>query len=564
MSSLINNILNEHCHDKEQLEVIMSDEDRLMVEAPAGYGKTKTMVNKIKYLILKGKLPKYKKVLCLTFSVNSTNKIMADVSSALNNANFVSEEILKIGNYHSVAKGILAKYGYLIDTNLVSIEKYKIVDESWVNIKFLTPEEEDNLTKFSEGIKNPFETSNLRELILSYNEIIKKYYITAGTLTFNSLLTLTIEILNTYPNLSQFYQNIYPTIIIDEFQDTNFLSLEFIKCLIGDRTKLYLFGDSMQRVYGFMGAIPNLMDIMIRDYQMKNYVLETNHRFQDNDTLKLLNANLRENISSSLQPSSLHECELELHLTLDQYQEAIYILKLVEKLEETDFKDTAILFREDKKNTKVILEYLQSKKHNIFNGLFKENEQSFIEFHSQCLDTFINYLDTTNKVFTKYDISKYLKIINTNEHNVNNSYGVLLKAFLDYIVKENNYAYRNDMIKNVLSNNELKKYMKFISNKVVVTTIHSAKGLEWDNVILPDFEDGIFPNTYFTNRDEEKLIEEVNIFYVAVTRARKRLFFTSSKTQYGRGAGENKEFPTKISIFSKLKGLKFKLIEEVL
>lgn len=59
-----------------------------MVEDPARYCKTNTMVNKIKYLILNNQLPKYKKILCLTFSVISTNKIFKDINESFKDENW--------------------------------------------------------------------------------------------------------------------------------------------------------------------------------------------------------------------------------------------------------------------------------------------------------------------------------------------------------------------------------------------------------------------------------------------------------------------------------------------
>lgn len=72
-----------HCGDEKQLEVIFSDAQRLLVEAPAGYGKTKTMISKIAYMLACNELPNPKKILALTFSVNAAYKIKKDVAEQL-------------------------------------------------------------------------------------------------------------------------------------------------------------------------------------------------------------------------------------------------------------------------------------------------------------------------------------------------------------------------------------------------------------------------------------------------------------------------------------------------
>lgn len=70
---------------------------------------------------------------------------------------------------------------------------------------------------------------------------------------------------------------------------------------------------------------------------------------------------------------------------------------------------------------------------------------------------------------------------------------------------------------------------------VVLMTMHSSKGLEFPVVFLPGLEDGIFPGSR-AMEDNSKMEEERRLCYVAMTRAKKRLFLVSAavRTQYGR------------------------------
>ncbi len=63
------------------------------------------------------------------------------------------------------------------------------------------------------------------------------------------------------------------------------------------------------------------------------------------------------------------------------------------------------------------------------------------------------------------------------------------------------------------------------SGRLILSTIHSAKGLEWDAVFIIGLADGRFPNQY-TSGDEHQYEEERRLLYVAATRARKQLFLT--------------------------------------
>ena len=66
-----------------------------------------------------------------------------------------------------------------------------------------------------------------------------------------------------------------------------------------------------------------------------------------------------------------------------------------------------------------------------------------------------------------------------------------------------------------------------INERIFVTTIHKAKGLEFDNVIIPDVTDGRYPNYY--NQTNERLVsEDARKLYVALTRAKKRIIITHS------------------------------------
>ena len=109
-----------HGGDSKQLEVILSDKKRMIVEAPAGYGKTATMVSRIAYLYSKGKIPNPKKVLALTFSVNAAIKKKKDISAKLPELIPVNDNPINLGekatitNYHGFCKSVLKKYGHLV------------------------------------------------------------------------------------------------------------------------------------------------------------------------------------------------------------------------------------------------------------------------------------------------------------------------------------------------------------------------------------------------------------------------------------------------------------------
>ena len=66
-------------------------------------------------------------------------------------------------------------------------------------------------------------------------------------------------------------------------------------------------------------------------------------------------------------------------------------------------------------------------------------------------------------------------------------------------------------------------------NNIILTTIHSVKGLEFDTVFILDCVNGVFPRSQSWEIDYEEEQEELRCFYVAVTRAKKRLYIMAPK-----------------------------------
>jgi len=73
-------------------------------------------------------------------------------------------------------------------------------------------------------------------------------------------------------------------------------------------------------------------------------------------------------------------------------------------------------------------------------------------------------------------------------------------------------------------------------DRLVLSTVHSAKGLEWHTVFIIWALDGRFPSTQSIYKEED-LEEELRLMYVAATRAREKLYFTYPGQIYDRSAG---------------------------
>ena len=137
----------------------------------------------------------------------------------------------------------------------------------------------------------------------------------------------------------------------------------------------------------------------------------------------------------------------------------------------------------------------------------------------------------------------------------------------------------------MLGTHSLKQSMEYIEEKVIVSTVHGAKGLEWHNVILLGMTDNSFPGYYglcnycynyrgridgncilnlnqvkFDPAVNKKFIEELSVFYVAITRARKTLLLVSNKERFI--ASRDQYAAAYKSCFLSLPGIKLNILND--
>ena len=231
-------IRQKHGGDEMQLEIILSPQNRLVIEAPAGCGKTTTMVSKIAYMIANDVIPRNKKMLALTFSVNAAYKMKKDISEKLPllgleqiNSPEDLNNLIYISNYHGLCRRVLTLYGYLIDSRLKDINAFKALNENdyRANETFLeygldiSDCDKEVFSSFHKAVLE-CDVSRVQRLESQYCKIILDKFLPKKCITYNGYLLLTKILFCENTSLLRFYQILYPTIIIDEFQDTNFLS----------------------------------------------------------------------------------------------------------------------------------------------------------------------------------------------------------------------------------------------------------------------------------------------------------------------------------------------------
>lgn len=587
------------CHggDERQMEIILSNEPRLVVEAPAGCGKTTTMVSKVAYMIAAGTVPKNKKILALTFSVNAAYKMKKDISERLPAMGLEQIEspsdlnkLMYISNFHGLSRRILSLYGYLIDERLKSINDFKAMNENDYNVDVIynkygisiTDDEKSFFEDFKECIlKCDYEEIGKKED--EYIDILVRRFFPRQVITFNGYLILTQRLLSINEQLREFYQTLYPVIIIDEFQDTNCLSWSFISMLIGDDTNLFFMGDSLQRIYGFIGAVPNLLDLAKKQYHMSKKVLTQNYRFKNNMEMLLLDKNIRENAKNILAPNIENDARVKLGYTDTHEEECVWVADKVNHLQQVeDNCSVAVLVQQRGRDIDMIIEEFENRNMDYFYALFSDEDEEYINYHRRAMGIFFEVLNASkyNRVNKTLLNKVYLNISREYQGTrakLIESLLMLTKVFFERITTEYIFLGNEEKIayiSDTFENRALKQNMDLIDSKLFVSTVHGAKGLEWDYVIIPDMEPYCFPNSpslcgscdryrgrkedadtckiIMKNNDEKKILEELSVFYVAVTRVKRDLYFSASKTRYNAWGQEK---TSKVSCLLYLPGI---------
>lgn len=579
---------SEGIPDHEQLKVIFSSNDRVIVEAPAGYGKTKTMISKIAYLIASNQVPSNKKILTLTFSVNAAYKIKRDISEKLPLIfvdSYGSPTDLKkkifASNYHGLCRRILQLYGYLLSSELNNIENLKGIDDSEYSLGNLglglNRTEIRQISILNEKVKK-IDLDYVQRNYDFYLEKVAELLLPKGYIPFNAILLFTLKLFEEYPHILKFYRSYFPIIIIDEYQDTNILSAMILKKLITENTKLILMGDPLQRIYGFIGAIKNIMSDSQHEFSMERIELKNNHRFNDNPEMLQLDKNIRENAKDIKNPQITTPANIIVLKARNQFAESTMVLDTIKRLLKDHPSDKiAILVRlgTSSINTRKLLEVFDDDDSlNYFNALFNDDDEEYIDFHHVALQEFMNVIQNSKvrvfKTISNNFLNRVQRKYRRNPKLVFQSLFKLLESFLELIAQEFKFLTPDEkieFIKDTLENRALKQYLEYIDSNVVIATIHGAKGLEWEYVIIPDMEQdslptwrGICQNCVFKDSCEidwskademfeHEIYEELSVFYVGSTRAKKQVIFSYSKSGVYRSHRKN------VSCLLKIKGI---------
>ena len=457
---------------------------------------------------------------------------------------------------------------------------------------------------FEEYLKKNHFISN-RTLMLKLYVLYDEIKINNNFMDFNDLLILANEYISTDKKLLRALKNRYKFFQIDEGQDTSTLQFEIIRKIVFPENNVFIVADDDQSIYSFRGASPeNLLNFksiypdsriffMDKNFRStKNIISVSNKIIQGNKiryekfskytTEESSQIMLFKVKNSMIQSREIIKkiCEINPNETIGiLYRNNISSLYIAEvfknnnidffiKENKFDFYSNRILndikniilFSEDTSDLEVFKRIYFK-----LNAYIKKDFISKLEYKSynQCVfeslldldelnDFYINKFTSLRNDFKRLKRMKMEDKIDCILYEI--GYGDYLDNFNDF--SNLNYNLIFDLIKYLSKNiktfdefieklESLKERLKKASNSksnISISTIHSSKGLEYDNVFIIDLVDGEFPQKSVLNSFDEKLLEEERrLFYVAMTRAKKRLFLFTIK--------ERNNLPVEPSIF---------------
>ena len=288
----------------KQKEAVLHFEGPLLILAGAGSGKTRVLTHRIAYLIEEHQVLPYH-ILALTF----TNKAANEMRERVNNIIEYGAGSIWVSTFHSTCVRILRRFidhlGYdnaftIYDSDdqkslmkdickQLNIDTKKYKERTFLNAISSAKDVMYLRTKANFSIKTPEQYAD--EVAKEYNKkifgrVYKEYQKRLkqnNALDFDDLIMLTVQLFQQNAEILNHYQERFPFILVDEYQDTNTAQFTLLSLLASRYQNLCVVGDDDQSIYRFRGAnIHNILNFEKIFPATKVIRLEQNYRSTKN------------------------------------------------------------------------------------------------------------------------------------------------------------------------------------------------------------------------------------------------------------------------------------------
>ena len=611
-----------------QIQAIETINGPVLIMAGAGSGKTRVLTHRYAHLVKHHNVD-VEQILAITFTNKAAEEMKSRISKLLN----LKISPKWISTFHSLCVKILRihgdKIGYKSNFTIYDqSDSNKVIrncmSENNVDLKQYSPKRfqahisnlKNSMTSPGEALENAesFFEVKVAEIYSSY----EKKLIIANSMDFDDLLIKTVELLQTNESILKFWSNKFQFIMVDEYQDTNFVQYKLVELLGSNNKNVCVVGDSDQSIYAFRGAdIRNIIEFE-KDFSNATVIqLDKNYR-SSKKILNLANSVISNNprkIEKNLWTDNEDGLDISSFRFRSEKDEARWVAEEVKSLiDSSKENEIAIFYRTnsqsrlfeeelrmlninykvigsvrfyDRKEIKDIISYLQ----------FLVNDSDTVAFErivnvprrgigESTVEKIRVYLNETGKsIFEALESIEEIK-------NISPRIKGSLSEFKDLITELKSYSLQgpSKTIQNVLEltgykmslikegtlesqmrieNIEellnsafsfenlyeeeidepygiLRDYLESIAlfsetdkledaDRVLLMTLHNAKGLEFPYVFMTGMEENLFPHERSSQGDNSEIEEERRLCYVGITRAEKKLYLTHawSRTLWG-------------------------------
>lgn len=346
----------EQSFNPSQSEAISHGEGPALILAGPGSGKTLVITQRVKNLIEnQGVNPS--NILVVTFTKAAARQMKERFVSLMGGKHYP----VTFGTFHAVFFSVLKNaYHYSAKNIIREEEKYRFLKEIIDRMELEYEDEQD----FMSGVLGEISLVKNEQIEIThyyakncaadiFRRIYKEYegkMQRAGLLDFDDMLVYTYELFRERKDILALWQKQYPYILVDEFQDINFLQFEIVKMMALPENHLFVVGDDDQSIYRFRGAKPELMLNFKKSYpNAKEILLDVNYRSVSGviQAAQRLIGHNSERFHKKIHAQNPERGGVQISLYKNQWEENEAVIENIKKQAERGipYREMAILFR---------------------------------------------------------------------------------------------------------------------------------------------------------------------------------------------------------------------------
>ena len=349
--------------NEAQREAVTCTEGASLIVAGAGSGKTRVLTYRIAYLLQQG-VPA-SRIMALTF----TNKAAREMKERIRKLVGEEARYLMMGTFHSVCVRLIRPYaellGFTRDFSIYDTPDQKSVIKGICKERGLDEKIYKStavLARISMAKNNGIapDAYGMNQQLLREDREARMYELAtvyalyqarlkaANAMDFDDLLINMIRLMNTNPEVCDRYQQQFQYILVDEYQDTNYIQFVLVKKLAEPQNNICVVGDDAQSIYSFRGAdIRNILNFRQVYPEARLFKLERNYR----STQTIVNA------ANSLIHKNIHQIEktvysendegqpLQVQAYMDDRTEALGVATKIQRMRHKGYDAFAVLYR---------------------------------------------------------------------------------------------------------------------------------------------------------------------------------------------------------------------------